>query len=227
MFTKLSSFRYIAVLLVGLLGLSACQKGTTDDTVRGAFTLYNASPTAATYDVYLNDTKMNSAALPLGGNLLYTEHTAGNYTLKFTVAGRAESVFTKEITVPGYTYSSIFLIGKPSAFDLYTVTDDLSNTSTTSAFVRFINVSPDAGTLDLFSKTTAIASGVAYKNATKFVAVDAGSHTFDVKQSGTTKVSTASMNLVAGYKYTVLVRGMLTPLASDDVGLGVQVTTNR
>lgn len=223
MFTKLFSVRYLALLLIGLTGLSACKKQEDDTNIYSAIAVYNGSPTVATYDVYLNSTKINTAALPLGGSLAYSQPVAGNHTLSFSVAGRVESVYSKEVSLAANTYFSVFLVGKPSSFDTFTVTDDLSASSSTSAFVRFVNVSPDAGSFDLFSKTTSIATGQTFKTASKFIAVDAGAHVFDVKQSGTIKTSSESVNLVAGVKYTVLVRGLATPVTTEDIGLGVQV----
>ena len=60
-----------------------------------------------------------------------------------------------------------YLINKPARMDVYTIGDDLSAPATDKAYIRFINLSPDAPALDLAktSATTMLITNKAFKNA--------------------------------------------------------------
>ncbi len=215
---------YVTFFLVALISFSACKKEETDTNVYSALSIYNASPTPATYDVFLDDTKINTAALPLGGNMAYFQKVTGSYTVKFTVAGRTESLFSKTIALPASTYATYFLIGKPTAFEGLLITDDLSGTSTTNGFIRFINLSPDAPALDLVVRNgSTLTTNKAYKAASGFAQLAAGTYAFDIKNPTTGTVIASVENVIIGTSgyYNVIVRGLLNPTASES-GLSAQ-----
>lgn len=206
--------------------LTSCKKEETDTTI-SYLRVVNASPSLATYNAYFNGTMVNSAALPFGGSASYSSYTPGSYSLKFTTASNVESLLTKTVTLGVNTYYSTYLINKPSALDIYTLADDLSITATDKAYVRFINLSPDAPALDLAktSATTSLATNKAYKTASGFTTVDAGTYTFDAKETstGTVKTTSASTTFVAGYHYDVICGGLVTPANDTERPLSLQV----
>lgn len=215
---------YVTFFLFALISFSACKKEETDTNVYSALSIYNASPTPATYDVFLDDAKINTAALPLGGNMAYFQKVTGSYTVKFAVAGRTESLFSKTIALPASTYSTYFLLGKPNAFEGLLITDDLSGTSTTNGFVRFVNISPDAPALDLVVRNgSVITTNKAYKATSGFSQLAAGTYTFDIKNTTTGAVIASVENVIIGISgyYNVIVRGLVNPTASES-GLGAQ-----
>lgn len=206
--------------------LTSCKKEETDTTI-SYLRVVNASPSLATYNAYFNGTMVNSAALPFGGSASYSSYTPGSYSLKFTTASNVESLLTKTVTLGVNTYYSTYLINKPAALDIYTIADDLSITATDKAYVRFINLSPDAPALDLAktSATTSLATNKAYKTASGFTTVDAGTYTLDAKETstGTVKTTSASTTFVAGYHYDVICGGLVTPANDTERPLSLQV----
>ncbi|RZL49396.1 MAG: DUF4397 domain-containing protein [Pedobacter sp.] len=226
-FTPFSSTKLcFAILAICSVVFSSCKKTEEDTNAYTAITVINASPTAATYDVYLGSTKLNSAALPMGGTVPYSQRLAGNYDLKFTTSGRSESLLTKNINLGQNTFYSFYLVGRPNAFEGIFVSDDLSSVSVINAFVRFINLSPDAPALDLnVTGGSALATKQAYKGSSSFVAIAAGTYSFDVKDNATSaiKASLTGVNLVANGHYTIITRGLVTPTASGELPLGAQV----
>lgn len=216
------------ILGISLIALSSCKKTETDDTPYSAISVINASPTSATYDVYLGNTQLNTAALPSGGAVAYVQKAATTYDLKFTVAGRSESVFTKNVNLVQNTYQSFYLVGRPTALEGIYVSDDLSATSSTNAFVRFINLSPDAPALDLFvTGGASIVSNQSYKGISAFIPIAAGAYSFDVKDKLTAAIKTtlAGVNLVANKHYTIIVKGLITPVAGTEISLSAQLIT--
>ncbi|RZJ15316.1 MAG: DUF4397 domain-containing protein, partial [Acinetobacter sp.] len=209
----------LAIVLFSAISLSSCKKETPVETAFTAISVFNASPTFSTYDVYLNDSKANAAALPFGGRLNYAKLTPGTYNIKFTTSGRAESLLTKSITLPQNAYFSYFLINRPTGLDGLLLTDDVSATSTTNSFVRFINLSPDAPALDLVINGGAtVTTNKLFKEASTFTSLTAGTFTFDVKDKATGNViaSLPGSVLTAGFHYTIIARGLITPANSNE-----------
>lgn len=214
--TKISFKIFYALVAVAAITLiSACGKSDNQVPEYGSLSIYNASPSSATYDVYLNSSKVNSAALPYAGGVKYIQLTAGSYETKFTIASETASVYTKTgITVANNAFSTLYLTGTTGNFDGLVLADEFAGAATDKAHVRFINLSPDANALDLRIKdaTSNLTSNKAYKAYSGFTAVDAGAKVFEIKEtsSGTVK-TTVERTLVNGTFYTIIAGGKVTP----------------
>jgi hypothetical protein len=226
-FTKFHFKSITLFVLIAFTAITSCKKTETADPTISYLRIINASPSLATYNAYFNGNMVNSAALPFGGAVNYVSYVAEAYSLKFTTASSTESLLTKTITLNASTYYSSYLINKPAALDVYTISDDLSIPSTDKAYIRFINLSPDAPALDL-AKTTAttmLVTNKAYKNASGFVAVDAGTYTLDAKEtsSGAVKATSVSTSFTAGYHYDIICGGLAAPANDTERPLSLQV----
>lgn len=212
-------------VLVIFTVLASCKKEETDTSI-SYHRVINASPSLATYNAYFNGAMVNSAALPYGGSAAYASYSPGSYSLKFTTASSAESLLTKTISLGASTYYSTYLINKPAALDTYTISDDLSITATDKAYIRFINLSPDAPALDLAktSATTSWFTNKAFKSASGFITIDAGTYSIDAKETatGTIKTTLASTTFVAGYHYDIVCGGLITPANDTERPLSLQ-----
>lgn len=215
-FTKFS-FRtlYALVAIASITLLASCGKGDNQVTEYGSLSIYNASPSSATYDAYLNGSKVNGAALPYAGGVKYMQLIAGSYETKFTIASETASIYTKTgINVVNNAFSTLYLTGTSGNFDGVLVADEFAGAATDKAHVRFINLSPDAPALDLGIKdaTSNLTSSKAYKTNSGFTAVDAGAKIFEIKEtsSGTVK-ATVERTLVNGTFYTIIAGGKITP----------------
>lgn len=221
---------YTSILVfVTIITLISCKKDEVDTTAYTAIGVVNGSPTAATYDVYLGATKLNSAALPLGGGVAYTQQIAGNYDVKFTIAGRGESIYSKSVNLTQNNFNTFFLVGSPNSFDGVFTVDDLKATSTTQAFVRFVNLSPDAPALTLGTTGgAAIGTSQAFKGVGNFVPVATGAQSFELKDnSSVIRATLTGVNLVANGYYTVIARGLVTPVGSADLPLAAQLIVTK
>lgn len=227
MFTLKKFKCYSFFALSALIGLTACKKQETVDSTLSNFRVINAAPTLGTYNVYLNGSVLNSAALPFAGSTAYLAQNAASYSLKFTYENAAESLLTKTITLNSSTYQSFYLINKPNALDILAVTDDLGVPSTDKAYVRFINLSPDAPAFDLAktSATTSLTTNKTFKTASGFIAVDPGTFTLDLKETSTgiVKAISESTTFLAGYHYDVIAGGLVNPANDTERTLSVQV----
>lgn len=177
----------------------------------------NASPTLATYNVYLDDNKINSAAIPFGGTISYKPYIAGGHTVKFTYATTIDALLTKSFNLTGNQIHTVFLTGRANDMDIFMVIDDASVSSDTKAFVKFINLSPDAPALDLDVKGGAnLVKGKTYKTASAFVQVDPKTYDLEIKDaSGVVKTTLTGVEMAKGRYYTVVSRGLLTPSTNE------------
>lgn len=214
-FTKNTFKLSFTIILLLLTILSACKKEATTSTTIAYFRVLNTSPTLNTYNVYLNGSQVNPAALPFAGGISYNARATGTYNFKFTTASNTTTLLSKDVSLNVGTYHSVYLINKPDALDIFTTTDDLTVPTATKAFIRFINLSPDAPTMDLVrtgTTSTTLFSGKAFKTATDFSAIDGGTYSFDAKETtgGSIKTSLSSFNFMAGYHYDVIYGGLVT-----------------
>lgn len=203
-----------ALLIVAIIAISSCKKQETDTNSYSAITFFNASPSFATYDIYVNDAKANSTAIPFGGAIAYAQLVSGTYNIKYTISGRPESLLTKSISLSPSVYYSYFLINQSANLDALLVTDDFSATSTTNAYVRFINLSPDSPAQDLVVNGGAtITTNKAYKATSAFSPLAAGKYSFDIKETSgaTVKAALTDVTLTAGTYYTIISRGLKNP----------------
>lgn len=211
---------YALFAIVTATLLAACGKGDNEVPNYGSLSIYNASPTLFTYDVYLNGSKLNAANLPYGGGVKYTQLPQGTYEAKFNVAGETAAVYTKTgISVANNNFSTLYLTGTAGNFDGLLLADDFSNTSVEKAYVRFVNLSPDAPALDLHVKdaTSNLISNKKYKEYSGFTEIEGGSKTFEIKEnvSGTVKTTLESTNFVKGYFYTIIAGGKVGAGANE------------
>ncbi|MFI5451613.1 DUF4397 domain-containing protein [Pedobacter sp. UC225_61] len=220
---------YFSLILISLTTLISCKKTTIESSNLVAFSVVNASPTFATYDVYLNDGKLNSVALPFGGSTKYGQYTAGTQNIKFTTSGRSESLLTKSISLTPNIYQTFYLIDRPGSLDGLLVTDDVSANSNDKAFIRFINLSPDAPALDLtVTNGTSLITGKAYKAASPFTTLASGTYSFDLKDgAGSVKATLPNAVLTAGKYYTIISRGLINPANSLEHPLSIQVILHQ
>ena len=210
---QLLPFKLVLILSVLLFG---CKIKDETPPSFGLLSVYNLSPTFATYDVMVNDRKLNTADLPYGGGVKYTQFNTGAYQVKFNTAGTNNNIFTKNgLSITQSSFQTLYLAGTAGNFDGLLVDDNFPNSALDKAYVRFINLSPDAPALDLGVKdvATALTTNKAYKTNSSFMAIDEGAKVFQIKEtsSGTVKITLESINLSKGSFYTIVAGGKVIP----------------
>lgn len=203
------------ILLFILVAFSACKKEEEIDTTLSNIRVINAAPTLATYYPFINSGLISSAALPYGGSTAYNANISGANTIKFTAENNTESLLTKTVNLNANNYYSFYLINKPGALDGLVIADDLSLPAADKAYIRYINLSPDAPALDLTKtgESTALIANKTYKTASAFIAIAPGTYTLDAKETatGTIKATSSTVTLTAGYHYDIICGGLVSP----------------
>lgn len=208
------------VILLSIVFLNSCKKEKEVVSPNYSYLrIVNASPGLGTYNVYANDKIMNTAALPFGGTVAYKTFEEGTYNIKFTTASDVTSLITKEVVLKTNEVSSLYLIGKPGQLDGLLVFDDVQTpTLSEQSFIRFINLSPDAGSLDLNVVGGAnVTTNKGYKTHSAYAKVDAKKYSFEIKDNatGAVKATLTDVDFVAGRYYTIIARGLVNPGANE------------
>jgi hypothetical protein len=209
---------FACIALFTMVGLSSCKKEEETFSEGGYIRFINTSPTLGTFNIFFNDKLVNTGAIPFGGTVSYALYAAGKHTVKYTTATNPTAVLTKEISLTANQIHSAYLIDKDAKLDLLLVVDDASVTSTTKAFVKFINLSPDAPALNLDVNAGAnLVKDKTYKTGSAYIQIDPKTYDFDIKDSatGVVKTTLTGVAMVAGRYYTIISRGLLTPGTND------------
>jgi hypothetical protein len=160
-------------------------------------------------------------AVAAGG--LYNVVPAGSVTLAGKIAAATDNglaVAKTTATLAADKYYSYFTSGVYNAgaktVDAFVIEDVLPAFDYTTAYVRFVNASANAGSVTLYAKNTTTAAeapvgaAVAYKAGGAFVAVPAGTYDVSVRSGTTTITTLAATGFSAGRVYTVSLRGDAT-----------------
>lgn len=224
-FTKSSysnSFIICIIAIVILLITLFMQSCKSDDPAPEArislLSVTNASPTLATYNFYLNNTKVHNGALPFGGGIPYLRLNPGIFAAKLTTESSTESLLSENITLENGKVYSLFVVEKGTNLDYLLIDDEIKTPAEEKAGIRFINLSPDAPALNIATKDdVVIATDKAFKAASDFIEIPAKVYTFEIKDkaTGALKAEMKDIDIKKGKIYTIIARGMLTPTGTD------------
>lgn len=210
MFRRFRSVALLAALALGLVALAPSSGAAADAMIR----VVHASPDAPAVDVYLNGQRAIS-------NLKFTEGTtyaavpAGSYKVQVFAAGTGPSgkaVIDATVDLKGGTAYTVAAVNVVAKIEPLVITDDLTAPAAGKAHIRIIHASPDAPAVDVAVKGGPVPfKNAAFKAATPYTPVDAGSYQFEVRPAGTTQavITTSPTTLVAGRIYSVFAMGLV------------------
>ncbi|WEK17463.1 MAG: DUF4397 domain-containing protein [Candidatus Pedobacter colombiensis] len=227
-FKRFSAF---TLLSISSLFFNSCTKNAAPVPDTAFLSIMNTSPTLATFNIYVDQSKINAGgAVPFNGSTSYFQITPGSHSVKFTTGSSTESIITKDVTLEANTINSLFLIDRGTNMDFFKIKDELGSVSSTKAFVRFVNLSPDAPALDLAVKEgNVIIENKAYKANSQFIEVEAKTYVFEIRNKATGArlgEELSSMELKAGKSYTIISTGLVTP-GQTEHGIQGKIITNQ
>lgn len=209
----------------GMTSVDLKPKATTPPAKKAMVLVTHASPDAPGVDLLVDDTKVNSAALLFAQNTGYLSLDAGKRNVKVNVTGTKTTVIEADLTLEAGKAYSVFAVGKVANIGAVVLSDDLSAPAKGKAHVRFVHLSPDAPAVDIVAKGVGtVFSGKAFKEATSFTPVAAGTLTLEVKvaSTGATALTVPNVTLEDGKIYTIYAKGLLA-----DSSLSAQIIVNK
>lgn len=221
--------------LLGLLSLllSSCLKETTSETAPPAtalVTFYQASPDEPALDLDFSTNKVNQSPLLYGDGVDYFSVFAGQRTVNLYNTGTFNTIKSTTITVAPNNAYSLFLANTAANPEVVLLTDTLNKPSTGNGSVRFVDLSPDAPSVDLAIQGGAIlVTNRGFKGYSSFMPITGNTtYTFKILQAGTSTVlaTLPGIAIKSGYIYTILFDGLLPSTANNDDKLNATIITN-
>lgn len=212
--------------------MASCHKDDHPSNSTGVadLTVVHASPGPVAYDVALNGRRLNASPFAYGNYYNYGLVPAGNAEFRISLSGNslvaAKDVFSLK---PSCAYS-LYIADLPSRVSLLLTKDDLSFPTMGKAKLRFVNLNPDAGSLNLtiLGDTTRLFAKVPFKSTTDFMQVEPSTGIGFVltDSTGNDMLATSSKYRIdAGRIYTVVAKGAKS--ATDTTAPAVGLIRNR
>lgn len=229
--TNLKNFSTTAKIILSLfaiaLTITACKKDFNNDPIEAAgIGFVHASPGTGPLDFILDNQKINffSYTKDLGYYAAYP----GTRLVGVAKKDSLKYVTTATAGLKSGFFYSVFVVDTLKSTKLLILEDDLKAPETDKAKVRFVNLSPGTATYDLAVAGTdaPLFTAKAFKEFTTFTNIAPNdSYTFQLKQSGTVKVSLPAIKIEKGKIYTIWAKGLTSK--TDSTGLGLSVMTNK
>jgi hypothetical protein len=216
----------ILALLFALTGLYSCKNN--DEVfplkVSAFFNVVNAS--TDTLNIYLNGTRQNNASsLFPGGQSFYLPVPDGKQNYQFKKAGGFNVLFSVPLNLSDSSNTSLYIYGE-AAGQAFTTNDvllpDTLHPDTTQ--IRFVNVSPDAGSLNVTVGDTLSFMSQAFKSSTAFKEIGGGQKEVKVTQAGVaTPLKDTTIVFQRGFIYTLFSNGLLNGKGNARFNIGLAI----
>jgi Domain of unknown function (DUF4397) len=212
---------------VAVLNVDSTGTGQVNDNLLAEFKVLNASSVASPLTVLVDD-KIRLSNIPFAGISDYVTASAGSHTFAVqATATPGANLLTLVATLASATDTSLAFSGPAGALVSLVLNDNNLPPPAGRARVRFVNVSPGLGPLDVYVNFSKQLSGLASNSGSSYIEVTADaaigtSYEFDFNIAGTTSVvlKLPSVSIIAGHTYTIYVVGApATPqgvVAKDD-----------
>ena len=212
---------------VALLNVDDAGTGQVIDNLLAEFKVLNASSAASPLNV-LVDNSIVLSNIPFAGISNYVTTTAGSHTFAVqATATPGANLLTLVATLASATDTSLAFSGPAGALVPLVLNDNNLPPPSGRARVRFVNVSPGLGPLDVYVNFSKQISGLAGNSGSSYIEVTADPtigtlYEFDFNIAGTTSVALKlpSVAIIAGHTYSIYVVGApATPqgvVAKDD-----------
>jgi hypothetical protein len=224
---KLKSFVYLAAFAVLLISCSLDDENATDPIPVAFVSIYHASPDAPELDVYVDERAVN--------RLEFTDYTGylnfytGDRKFKINSFNASNTLIDTTVNFMDGGFYSVFIVNNLPNVETLTVRDSAGAPAEGKAKIRFINLSPDAASLDVsLNESTSLFTGQAFKQPSEFAEVDASESSFAVKTTGESDelVSVSDVDLRPGRFYTIIARGFANPPSGNNNALSLEVIVN-
>ncbi len=171
-----------------------------------------ASPDAGAVDVLLDGTSFASGA-NYGTPTSYDKASSGSHALKVTPNGSTTSLINQQITLKSDSNSTLVVANYTSSITSMLLTDDTTAPASGNVKVRFLNVAPGLGNVDIYLVAPGTGPGLvpptlqnlAFATASDYQAFSSGSYEFYVTTAGNifAYIDSGSISLSAGQNLTL------------------------
>ena len=225
--------RSTLVALTLSVALSGCLKKSDEPQPQlriSGLCLIHASPTTEKIDVYLNQTKVSGIDFAYKDKIDYLNAYSGDRQISMSKKGLSASLKMQNIHLKPQTGYSLFLIDKLNTISFLLLTDTLTKPIVGKAKIRFVNLSPDAGALNLAIEGVAgdLVTDKLFKEYSAFKSINPAERVMFIvknKTSGLTETVLHNVKIEADKVYTFWVKGLKND--TNDFSLGASIYQHK
>ncbi|GAA4198229.1 hypothetical protein GCM10022289_06660 [Pedobacter jeongneungensis] len=200
----------ILFISLATFGLTSCKKNDGGEVAKGQakVKMVNASLADVHQDVYMDNEKLTTVALAFGETSEYLKVPSGSRSVSYTGTNNTTTDTSLNFT-PSITYTTFLVTNKKGELEIVSYEDNLSNTESTKAKIKLINLTPNftTGINVMVQAGTQFVNGLLFKEASNYFTVDAGMNLrYNVVGSGSVKTIEGT-SLEGGKIYTIWFSG--------------------
>ena len=217
----------ILLLVVAVAGWTSCKNNDNvfPTTTTVGLNIVNASNDSL--NLFINGTRQSGFNLNSGGQSFYLPVAAGLQNYQFKKSGGVDILFSVPLTLKADSINNSLYITELTTTSSFTTVDVLDTTGINSkpkAKIRFVNASPDAGSLNVTVGSKVSFTAIDFKHTAAFTLIDTGLMAMKVKRVGSDVASVdTSITLAAGHMYTLFSKGSLTGKGTAKLSLALAI----
>ncbi len=206
---------YYLLFVVTLL--SACAKNSVDDST-SRFMLLHASPNTPAAEYFIDDKPILLQPLLFNSNTFYRDILSGVRNFKIVISGN--TIVDTNLNFDQGAVRSFILYDKPIQVKLKIIDDNLLPPVTGQCRVRFIQLIPDLGRLDVMNSKNneVIISNADLGDVQDWQSIEAGIYNFQLRESSSQGIIYTDWRpdtLLPGQNYTIMSTGYWQTQTTD------------
>lgn len=221
-----------AICLSMIMAISGCLDDVSVPKVDpiAYVTLYHGSPNGPDLDIEVDGNQTNAVRFKYADYTTYAAFFVGERNFGFGPYSSSSIDVEGDFTLEENKFYSLFIAGEYADAELVFINDNTTLPAVGKAKIRVINLSPDAGDIDLkiLGAADNLASDISFKENTAFIEVPSGLTDFEVRASDDDELlaSVPDAQLNEGWIYTIIIRGYETPPDGNTNVLAAQIVRN-
>lgn len=212
-----------AIAMFAVLTFASCKTDKVIAPEVSALSVVNAAVGSPALDVKIGQNKASNDLFTYGKDISYLNVYSGEREVSFFQG--TEKNTTGKFTLKNGKYYSLFLVGEWPQTELVLLNDSLTRPASGKAHIRFVNMSKDAGVLNLgLTNGSTLINQKAYKIGSDFIEVNGNKPYTFVIRNHTTLTDTLSIpavNLESGRIYTIWAKGLKAQTGTKSLDLAV------
>ena len=221
----------ILVFIAAITGLYSCKNNdeVLKKVVSTSINVVNAS--ADTLNFFANGTRINNTSPIYPASFSYYLHAlAGQQNYEIKKNNNPNVLFSLPLNLTDSVFYSLYVYGESAAKTFMTNDSPLLvPTGADTSLVRFVNASPDAGTLNVMVGDTVAFNASTFKSSSVFLPVgSSGLKEVRIYLAGssTAKIDT-TMNIQPNSTYTIFSKGLLNGKGNAAFGVGLVLNADE
>lgn len=220
-----------AVCLSAMLAFTGClDESSAPDLEPIAYVaIYHGSPDGPDLGVRVDNTLIHTG-FGFADYTGYEWYRVGERNFKFGPVSSSSIDLEDDFTLEEDKFYSLYIVGEYDDAELIFLNDNTGLPASGKAKIRVINLSPDAGDIDLkvAAATSNWVSDLSFKENTDFIEIDATEFDLEIRASDDDELLAEIPNrqFQNQYIYTIIIRGYDTPPGGNTNVLAAQFVRN-